>query len=110
MEKLGKIYALCCPLSGEMKYVGKTKGRLNTRKSSHWSEYKYYTRIGYREYKFDWFDELNKLNLRPSIVLLGEYLLAEIDFWEFFWIKCLNADSQLYNTMYTKRKSNKYLS
>jgi len=30
-----KIYALCCPISGDVKYVGKTKNSLKDRLNRH---------------------------------------------------------------------------
>jgi hypothetical protein len=65
MEKV-KIYALIHPKTKQIKYIGKTKHKLNVRLSQHISD------KNSKTYKFKWISQLKKLELTPDIILIEE--------------------------------------
>lgn len=86
------IYALCCPFTNEIHYVGKsTSGML--RPLSHLKD-------SHSDKIMEWVDNLNQLNYKPVIKIL-EYVAYEedIDGRERYWIQYyLNNNSLLLNS------------
>ena len=63
-----KIYVLCEPRKGEIRYVGKTIGKLTRRLSSHLSE----ARSGVKNHRCNWIRSLLKRGVLPTIQMVGE--------------------------------------
>ncbi len=79
------IYALCCPLSGEIRYVGKTISDPGHRLSQHLNHPK-------NDHKGNWLAKLQKDGLRPSIEVLDTIENSNDEDWqevERFWIAYL---------------------
>lgn len=79
-----KIYSLHHPITGELRYIGKTKeSNLIKRLQSHISAAKTRT----NRYKcINWIKSLYKDYLIPEIYLIDEVLEEEWAFWEIFYI------------------------
>jgi len=76
-----KIYGLIEPITGQIKYIGKTKQLLQKRLSAHISECnKSNTK------KNTWLKSLKKNGLKPKIEELDLVLESEWEFWEQYWI------------------------
>lgn len=60
-----KIYALECPITGEIKYIGRTVHSLNTRLSQHINDSK-----RYKNKCANWIKFLLKKDLKPKIILI----------------------------------------
>lgn len=78
-----KIYSLNCPITGTVKYIGKTEFDLNKRLSQHLSNYN----LRKKTLKNNWIKNLLKKGLKPEIELLEYVSKAEWCFWEQFWIE-----------------------
>lgn len=79
------IYALCCPLSGEIRYVGKTHGRLQKRLQGHLQERQVC-------HKASWIKSLLATGLRPVIETIESIENSDDTDWqhvERFWISYL---------------------
>ena len=81
--RLGYIYGLRCPLSGEIRYIGQTIKKLNKRLCEHKSDKRH------NQYKINWIQKLEKLELIDSlkIELLEECLQKDLNDKEKLWIK-----------------------
>ena len=83
-----KIYSLSDPITGEIRYVGKTNQSLDRRLNAHISE----VRRGYcRTHKINWIKSLMNNNLLPTIDILE---IATKDNWkklEIYWISQLKS-------------------
>lgn len=77
-----KIYTLSNPLTGEIKYVGKTEGNLNDRLSCHIR----HSKLKYKSHKNNWIKSLLQLNLKPNIELLDLVNKNEWVLMECYWI------------------------
>lgn len=66
MEKKVKIYAIICPITKEVKYIGKTFGTLKDRLSKHFYNEKDNSK------KKIWILENIKNNIYPEIILIEE--------------------------------------
>lgn len=79
-----KIYGLVCPLSGEIRYIGKTSQTLKRRLNAHVSEAKRFS----HSHKHRWIAKCFSFGKLPSILLLEE--IEEINNWQLRerkWIK-----------------------
>ena len=79
-----KIYTLSDPISGEIRYVGKTIEDLNVRLSRH-------VRRRDNTYKSNWIFSLKKIGLIPKIELLDECLNEDWQWVEKYWISQLKS-------------------
>ena len=75
------IYTLQNPVTGEIRYIGRTKRCLRARLNSHISASKYC-----KDHKANWIKYLIKNNLRPEIYLLDIVEEELEDYWEKFYI------------------------
>jgi uncharacterized protein YegJ (DUF2314 family) len=80
------IYGLVCPITSEIKYVGRTIQSLNRRLSMHKNVNKH------RCNKDKWHDSLLKQNLFPTIQLLQESNIKDWRNDEKFWIEKLSSN------------------
>ncbi|MDD4971915.1 MAG: phage integrase N-terminal SAM-like domain-containing protein [Paludibacter sp.] len=83
------IYGLVCPLTSEIKYVGRTVQSLNRRLSMHRTVNKHKCN------KDKWHDSLLKLNLFPSIKLLHVSNTTDWRIDEKLWIEKLSSNGLL---------------
>lgn len=74
------IYALCCPLSGEIRYVGKTQRTLRDRLSKH-------MRDTGATHKVNWIKSLN--GAFPMVIELEKVEAGDWEKAETFWINYL---------------------
>lgn len=81
-EKYVYIYTLSDPRNNEIRYVGKTKQKLNNRLSSHLSEIK----RGNKNHRCNWIRKLLKEDIKPKIDILDIVPECEWKFWETYWI------------------------
>lgn len=65
---MNKIYALVCPVSNEVRYIGKTSQTLKARLAAHCSDAK----RSDNSHKCRWIRKLSRKSLRPTIWLLEE--------------------------------------
>ena len=94
------IYTLTCPITNEIKYVGKTKCKLSTRLSYHCA-----VKVG-NITKVNWIRELKQKGLKPIIEELDLVDDNLSDFHERFWIHQLkNWGFILYNQFLVKSKT-----
>jgi len=84
------IYGLCDPVSGELRYIGKTCQPINRRISAHVQE----AARGMINHRCNW---LRSLNCRPVSVLMLDVLSCESDFWERELIAMFRAGGRLTN-------------
>ena len=81
-----KIYGLIEPITGQIKYIGKTKQLLQKRLSAHLAECnKSNTK------KNTWLKSIKKKGLKPKIEELDLVLESEWEFWEQYWISQFKA-------------------
>jgi hypothetical protein len=78
-----KIYALVCPNSANIRYIGITKRSLNVRLSEHMKERHVNKRCS-------WIRSLKNNNLKPEIILLDE-VNSDYDFWEQHYISLFSS-------------------
>lgn len=78
-----KIYALVCPNSGNIRYIGITKRSLKVRLSEHMKERHVNKRCS-------WIRSLKNNNLKPEIILLDE-VSSDYDFWEQHYISLFSS-------------------
>lgn len=87
------IYALCCPFTGDPKYVGKSnkpKSRLNF----HMMEI---ITIKSTSKKKVWISELKEKGLRPRLVVLCSCMHGDSVYFEKFYFKALSESYELLN-------------
>jgi hypothetical protein len=77
-----KVYGLYDPRTDELRYVGKTHGKLNDRLSSHIFESR-----EHKNKRACWIKSLTKLNLRPVIKLIQETEDYLVDLLEMHYIE-----------------------
>lgn len=77
--RLTKIYTLICPITSDVKYIGKTIKPLDKRLSEHKSDLR-----GNNKRK-NWIRKLAKIGLQPEIALVEE-VDSDWEFWERYWI------------------------
>ena len=75
------IYALTCPISNKVRYVGQTID-LNKRMNSHINYSK-----NHSTHKANWINSLLKENLEPNIMVLEECDSNDVNDREIYWIK-----------------------
>ena len=78
-----KIYTLTDPITGEIRYIGKTKKNLVDRWYSHCSDYKLSRE---KSYKNSWIISLKRKGYKPIIEILDEVPENQWQFWETYWI------------------------
>ena len=78
------IYSLSDPITGEIRYVGKTKN-FTIRRYAHRSKQKYST------YCTNWITSLLSKGLKPIMEILDEVEEKEWCFWEQYWISQCKA-------------------
>ena len=86
------IYVLKCPLSGEVRYVGKTNNPQE--------RYREHMNIAHGEgtYRYNWVMSLRKKNLRPILEIIKEVSVDEWKYWEKYFIKYyINIGCKLVN-------------
>ena len=91
---MNKIYALVCPVDGQVKYVGKTNSSLQDRLRQHCEKAKVYDHL--LGGKHEWLNALVLLEVLPHIVLIENCG----DNWqdrEKYWIEFYSKISPLFN-------------
>ncbi len=76
------IYTLSDPITGEVRYIGKTINELKIRLYGHLSESK-----KSNTHKSNWIKSLINKNLEPIIKILDVVDYNEWEFWEDYWIQ-----------------------
>lgn len=74
------IYALFCPITEEMKYIGKANN-IKSRLKSHLQDFR-----GVPADRVIWLGKLKRKKLKPEIEILSEVDVEEWKFWEEFYI------------------------
>lgn len=74
------IYALFCPLDGQMKYIGKANNP-ERRLKDHMTDIR-----GMTPDKIEWVGQLRKHKLKPILEILDCVEIEKWEFWEEFWI------------------------
>ncbi len=82
------IYTLSHPITGEIRYVGKTTRKLYNRLTQHWTDI---YRRGRKCHKSCWIISLKNQGLKPKIELLDVVEDEEWEFWEQYWISQCKA-------------------
>lgn len=82
MNKIGVIYALVCPFTSNIRYIGQTVGDPRARLRKHISE----SINKNRTHKESWILSLNKKGTKPIIEVIDEVCFEDIDFWEKHYI------------------------
>ncbi len=80
MLKTTFIYTLSDPISGQVRYVGKSS-RINKRLEEH-----IYESYQKKTHKNNWINSLISKNLYPSIDTIDEVPISKWEFWEIYWI------------------------
>jgi group I intron endonuclease len=86
------IYALICPLTNDIKYIGKTVQKLRARLKSHLS-----IRPNDNTYRANWIKQLKTNNLKPSIILIEECTDIDWEDREKYWISFYSKTHDLVN-------------
>jgi hypothetical protein len=81
------IYGLKCPISGEIRYIGKTND-IKRRLRSHIRESK---KDGNKRYVYCWIKSLIKETKKPHIEIIDVVDINEWKFWEMYWISQFKA-------------------
>lgn len=76
------IYALCCPCTGEVKYIGKSNNPKERLRAHTWSGKRTQS-----SHKRNWVDKLKSNNLRPMLLVLEEVTLENWKEKEKYYIK-----------------------
>lgn len=85
------IYTLDCPITGQIRYVGKTSQLPIKRYICHYNKRT-------RTYVSSWIESLKKKNFKPIMNLLDVVDEETWDFWEKYWIsQCKSWDFKLTN-------------
>lgn len=74
------IYTLAHPITGEIRYIGKTKNPIE-RYKNHLNK-----RHNETSYKRNWIESIKNIGLKPIMEILDEVPEEEWKFWERFWI------------------------
>lgn len=80
------IYALICPISNQIRYVGKTNS-IRVRYNAHLNDKS-------KSHKSSWIKSLKMQGLKPKCIILDE-IENDVSYWEQYWIsqcKCWNFD------------------
>lgn len=86
IEVLTRIYTLSCPITKEIRYVGKTVKTLEQRLKAHiWDS----INRPNTTHKFNWIKSLLNKNLKPVIHLIENCKWFESSDREIYWIDCL---------------------
>lgn len=80
-----KIYGLICPLTNEIKYIGKSNNPERRLKDHMWD-----TR-GMDINKALWIKDLKTKKLKPILEILDEVPISTWQYWEEFWILYFKA-------------------
>lgn len=101
MERLTTIYGLVCPLDNEIRYVGKTSGKVNKRLNRHIANYLREQNKAVKNHKERWFGVLQSHNKLHHIkyVIIEECASNISSDREIYWI-------EQYNTILTKKLTN----
>ncbi len=83
-----KIYTLSNPLTGEIRYIGKTSKDLSNRLKEH---FRYIATLKVKTKRISWFKSLLKQNLQPKIELIDEVNDDEWQFWEMHYISLFKS-------------------
>lgn len=75
------IYALFCPIDGQLKYIGKSN-QPKRRLKDHMLDVK-----DMPVAKLLWVDEMKKRKLKPIMEILDEVSMYEWQYWESWWIE-----------------------
>jgi hypothetical protein len=87
------IYALCDPITEEIRYIGKT----NTPRKRYYSHLNE-SKIGKRKsHKISWIRKLLSLNQKPVMKIIDEVDSAEWKFWEAHYINLYKCNGNLTN-------------
>lgn len=78
MNGLIYIYTLSCPITGTIKYVGKTNN-LKIRYNSHCKDVRHMTKLK------SWIKNLTHNGLLPIMEVIDEVPASEWSFWEHYW-------------------------
>lgn len=78
------IYGLECPITKEIKYIGKSNNPKNRVKQH---LYETTRQKNYNTHKIKWFEFLKKNKIKPNLVILDEVNLNEWGFWELWWLQ-----------------------
>ena len=78
------IYGLECPITKEIKYIGKSNNPKNRVKQH---LYETTRQKNYNTHKIKWFEFLKKNKTKPNLVILDEVNLNEWGFWELWWLQ-----------------------
>lgn len=81
-----KIYSLEHPITGEVRYIGKTEQSLSIRLAKHIYESK-----KNKTHKNNWIQNLIKQELKPVISLIEEITFNDWEFYEKYWIAQFKA-------------------
>lgn len=76
------IYALCCPCSGEIRYIGKANRPKERLKAHLWSG-----KRAQSSHKRNWIDKLKSKDLRPVLLVLEEVIITNWNEKEKYYIK-----------------------
>jgi len=74
------IYILICPITNQLKYVGKSNCVIKRLKDHMWD---------FRGVPVDrmlWIDELKRKKLKPILEVIDEVEISNWQYWEKFWI------------------------
>lgn len=81
MSKICKIYTLEHPVTGEVRYVGKTEQSLSTRLIKHVHDCK-----RSKTHRNNWIQSILNQGLRPTISLIDEVSVEDWQIYEKYWI------------------------
>lgn len=82
MAKKSFIYALCCPLTKKVEYIGKS---INPKER--YGGHLLPSSLIKKNHKNNWVKKLIKNNQKPLLLIIGEFLTSEINKKEKFYIK-----------------------
>lgn len=91
------IYGLECPLTKQIKYVGKSNNPKN-RVKQHLYECRTSRKVN--QYKDKWFKHLMENNLKPVLVILDEVPIDDWGYWERWWLEvCIGWGFDMVNLL-----------
>lgn len=86
------IYGLICPVTNEIRYIGKTVQKLNARLKGHLS-----LKPNDNTHRANWIKHLKSNNLKPLIILIEECTDIDWEEREKYWISEYSKSSNLVN-------------